>query len=70
MHCIYKWLETHEDCPLDRVKWSEKISNVVENQPGGGNAGPGGVGNGGMMGMQALQSNNMVGGGGLFEGKF
>eukprot|EP00347_Sterkiella_histriomuscorum_P021757 403332869 len=32
MHCIYKWLETHDDCPLDRVKWSEKISNV-ENQP-------------------------------------
>jgi hypothetical protein len=30
MHCIYKWLETHDDCPLDRVKWAEKISNVVE----------------------------------------
>lgn len=29
MHCIYKWLETHDECPLDRVKWAEKI---LENQ--------------------------------------
>lgn len=33
MHCIYKWLETHDDCPLDRVKWAEKILASTEVQP-------------------------------------
>ena len=24
LHCIYKWLETNQKCPLDRKPWSVK----------------------------------------------
>ena len=27
LHCIYKWLESKDECPLCRVKWTEKVSS-------------------------------------------
>ncbi len=30
MHCVYKWLNTNEICPLCRTKWAEKVQQVGE----------------------------------------
>lgn len=32
LHCLYKWLETNEKCPLDRFQWKEKMGSVVNNR--------------------------------------
>lgn len=29
LHCIYKWLENNEKCPLDREPWVEKTISVL-----------------------------------------
>ena len=31
LHCIYKWLETNDKCPLDRELWTEKTISVLNN---------------------------------------
>jgi anaphase-promoting complex subunit 11 len=29
LHCIYKWLETNDKCPLDRELWSVRIIILI-----------------------------------------